>query len=104
MSKIRPEGLQYEENTRKVGTPFYNSLQVLRSEGYTNKCDIWALGVTLYFMLYGEVPWKIMAGLTKFNLDKIVEQVITEGLLFADEIDPNKKKLFDLNPKVLPLL
>lgn len=29
---------------------------------------------------------------------------MSEGLLFPDEIDTNKRALFDLNPKVLPLL
>ena len=77
---------------------------MLRSEDYTNKCDVWALGVTLYFMLYGEVPWKITTELKQYNLDKIVEKVVTEGLLFPDEIDHKKKELFNLNPKVLPLL
>ena len=28
-----------------VGTPLYMSLQMLRNEKYTSKCDIWALGL-----------------------------------------------------------
>ena len=42
-------------------------------------------------MLYGEVPWKIMNCLTKFNLDKVVEKVVQENLLFADEVDEAKR-------------
>jgi serine/threonine protein kinase len=25
---------------------------------YTNKSDIWAIGITFYEMLYGRTPWK----------------------------------------------
>lgn len=64
--------MQFEENTKRVGTPFYNSIQVFQNKKYTNKCDVWALGVTLYFMLFGEVPWKIMGSLSKYNTEEII--------------------------------
>lgn len=31
-----------------VGTPLYMSVEVLKSEHYSSKCDIWALGVIFY--------------------------------------------------------
>jgi serine/threonine protein kinase len=40
-----------------VGTPLYMSLQMLKNDKYTSKCDIWALGLLYYEMLYGRVPW-----------------------------------------------
>lgn len=40
-----------------VGTPLYMPLQILRSEKYTSKCDIWALGFIFYELLHGMVPW-----------------------------------------------
>lgn len=33
------------------------SPQILKSEPYTSKCDIWALGFIFYEMLHGETPW-----------------------------------------------
>jgi len=40
-----------------VGTPLYMSPQILKSEPYTSKCDIWALGFIFYEMLHGKTPW-----------------------------------------------
>ena len=36
------------KNGTVVGTPLYMSLQILKSEPYTGKCDIWALGLIFY--------------------------------------------------------
>lgn len=36
------------KNKTVVGTPLYMSLQILKSEPYTGKCDIWALGFIFY--------------------------------------------------------
>jgi serine/threonine protein kinase len=33
------------------------SPQILKSEPYTSKCDIWALGFIFYEMIHGATPW-----------------------------------------------
>ena len=40
-----------------VGTPLYMSLEILKGEKYTSKCDIWALGFIFYEILHGDTPW-----------------------------------------------
>jgi len=40
-----------------VGTPLYMSLELLKGENYTSKCDIWALGFIFYEILHGNTPW-----------------------------------------------
>lgn len=41
-----------------VGTPNYMSPETLVYNNYSEKSDIWALGVLFYEMLHGELPYK----------------------------------------------
>lgn len=45
------------KNQTIVGSPMYMSLQVLKSQNYSSKCDIWALGFIFYEMIHGYTPW-----------------------------------------------
>jgi len=45
------------KNATSVGTPLYMPLQVLKSEPYTSKCDIWAIGFIFYEMMHNRTPW-----------------------------------------------
>lgn len=41
-----------------LGSPAYMAPQALKGEDYTQKADIWSLGVVLYESLTGVFPWK----------------------------------------------
>jgi serine/threonine protein kinase len=45
--------------TSIVGSPLYMSPQILSNSTYTEKTDIWSLGIILYEMLVGEAPWQV---------------------------------------------
>ena len=40
-----------------VGTPLYMSPQLLHKQKYTNKSDLWSIGLIFYEMLHGKTPW-----------------------------------------------
>ena len=56
--KVIDFGLSQNANKlkSKVGTAYYVSPEVLRGN-YTEKCDIWSVGVILYILLTGEPPF-----------------------------------------------
>ena len=40
-----------------VGTPLYMSPQILARAKYTNKSDLWSVGLIYYELLHGHTPW-----------------------------------------------
>eukprot|EP00963_Diacronema_lutheri_P007808 scaffold676_cov316-Pavlova_lutheri.AAC.35 len=76
--KLQPAGQNLRGETdmfrTRLGSPNYVAPEVLSSgtKGYTEKCDIWSLGVTLYIMLCGYFPFY-------HRIEKIMYQQIVTG-------------------------
>ncbi|CAD8204530.1 unnamed protein product [Paramecium pentaurelia] len=43
-------------NQSQIGTPFYAAPQVLIGDNYSNKCDVYSLGVIIYELVYQKIP------------------------------------------------
>jgi len=62
---IKPENIIYDSITKKITlidfeekyTDYYRSPEQIHSKNLSGKTDIWSLGVTLYFLIIGDVPF-----------------------------------------------
>jgi calcium-dependent protein kinase len=76
----------------RFGTPYYIAPEVLQ-ESYNEKCDVWSIGVILYLLLTGQVPFE-------GEDDNIICQKI-----ISEEIDyENNTKIRALSPESIDLL
>jgi serine/threonine protein kinase len=41
-----------------LGTPYYIAPEIINKAPYSNKCDIWALGVLTYLLICGSHPFE----------------------------------------------
>jgi serine/threonine protein kinase len=91
-----------------LGQCHYMAPEVLAEgkEGYTSQCDMWSVGVILFAMVYGYMPW----GGKKYEFvrDKILEEGFTpeikegKGPWFSEEI-PISEEARDLIAQLLEL-
>jgi serine/threonine protein kinase len=53
------EGQNEEERIHQtsVGSPLYMCPQILNGKQYSNKCDVWSLGIIIYELLFGKPPY-----------------------------------------------
>lgn len=70
------------KNQTAVGTPLYMSIEVLKGEPYTSKCDIWATGFIFYEILHGRTPWTAKS---EYDLIKNIE---TQPVKISDKFSP----------------
>ena len=40
-----------------IGTPLFTAPEILNGKGYAFAADYWSVGVTLYYIYYGEYPF-----------------------------------------------
>lgn len=73
------------KNATSVGTPLYMPLEILKSEPYTSKCDVWATGFIFYEMLHAKTPWTAH---TEFELVRNIEM---KPLVMSPSLKPETK-------------
>jgi len=60
-----PRVAKFLKIRKTMGFGIYNSPQLLKEIPFTNKCEIWSLGLMLYEIVFGKLPWN---GLNKKEL------------------------------------
>ena len=78
---IRDEALAQTQ----CGSPLYMAPEILLGEEYTNKADLWSVGVILYEMLCGERPFKNITDITALQ-----RKVKNEPIRFRSDINISK--------------
>ena len=69
----------------KLGSPLYMAPEIIKGKKYDMKCDIWSLGVILFMLMSGELPFKMPTG---FKMEEIFEQ-ITETKFSKETLKSN---------------
>jgi p90 ribosomal S6 kinase len=76
-------------------TANYAAPEVLKRQGYDAACDIWSLGVMLYIILSGKMPFKCAQGDT--STEELLQQINDNKISYEDGnwryISPEAKDL-----------
>ena len=81
-------------DSMKVGTPYYVSPEVWRSSYYTQKTDMWSLGIILHKLCFNCFPFQVE------EIDDLVE-LVTNGTLNLFEGKKPEKELHKIISQLL---
>ena len=70
-----------------LGTPLYMAPEILINKEYSFKCDIWSMGMVLYEMLTGELPW------TAYSTFELVKKITKQPIQFPEYISKECQNL-----------
>lgn len=85
--------------TEQCGTPAYIAPEILKDRGYKGfGVDIWSLGVCLYAMLYGTVPFK------GSNMSELHQLIMKAKYTLKDETKKGQSPLSEEVKGLLRLL
>ena len=82
------KNLEYGESTilkSIVGTPLYMSPQILNHQKYTNKSDLWSVGLIYYELLHGYTPWPAK------NELQLINAIMSKKIIFDSSISEKSK-------------
>lgn len=73
--------IKINDNTKTViGTPNFIAPEVLLGKGYSFPCDYWSIGVCLYYIYYGILPF----GNNSLELTDTYKEILEEEVKFPD--------------------
>ena len=86
-----------EKHTGSIGTYHFISPEILKQEPYNNKCDLYSLGVTIYYSVFGFLPYEHMEAVycDKLNLFKTGIESLDDLIERLLEINPDNRINFE---------
>ena len=87
--------IQEDKERRTVcGTPIYLAPEIIKEKGHDEKVDIWCIGVLLFELITGNVPFQGK------DIETLKNNILHLRIAWPKEMDPNAK---DLISKILKL-
>lgn len=83
-------------NFTACGTPNYSAPEILKGDPYGKSVDWWSLGIVMYQLLVGTVPFKM----TGKNLGAFVKKILKMDIEYPGEYISDSAKSF-LDSKVI---
>ena len=82
------------------GTPITMAPEILKRQNYNEKCDIWSLGVIVYQMIYGKLPFYPPKGSYIQDLINIIEtnKIEFESVFISEELKSLIMGMLEVNP------
>ena len=108
--------LQYiKENNKseQIGNLQYSAPEIIKNLEYDEKCDLWSLGITLYELYFGELPFYLdiqfrnsyyYGYYNNYNSNSIIKGIYEEKKFIIKKtkipnLDILFKRLLTINPK-----
>ena len=63
-----------------VGTPYYKAPEIYRQQGYSDNVDLWSLGIMLFQMVAGNLPFLASSEPELFNKIRMGAYALPPGI------------------------
>ena len=85
-----------------VGTAGYQPPEILAGNQYDEKCDVWSLGVCLYAMITGRLPFSTQNVSYRALVQEVQDMIFPQN--FSPQLVDLLRKMFEINPGQRPSL